>query len=227
MDTRDERANYRLWYFEKAGDFYKIKSKACGRCLSRAFESDKHSAFTFMANDVQDGQENNRLWYLEKLGEFYKIKNKFSGTYLSSTSETVNTSGFLTSDEQDDKINYRLWYFQKVEELGKTKDKSTETCSDNCESEKGNYKKNIQEEQTKYKMLYVGGCGPCITPVNTYGTGQREGNLEAESSKFALFRTSFLDGAAYSLVPEFIRDAMASRGYLRASTIVSTIVQGV
>lgn len=223
MDAQGEHTKYRIWYFEKAGEFYKIKSKASETCLSGAFETDKGRVFMVM--EAQDGQENKRLWSLEKSGEFYKIKNNFSGTCLSNSFETDINIPFLTVDTQDDNASYRLWYFEKAEALGKDKNKSSGTCSDSCEPEKDNSRKNVQEEQAKNTMWYAGGCGPCVTPVSTYATGQ-EDVTETEIDRYTLFSTSFLSGAAYSLVPEIVRDLLVSRGYHGVSNAVATIVQG-
>lgn len=226
-DTQDEHTSNRLWYFEKTGDFYKIKNKANGNCLSSdVSEIDRNNVF--MGLDTQDEHTNNRLWYLEKVEGFYKIKNKFNGTCLSSGSafETASNNICLTVDAQDEHTNYRLWYFENAGELGQTKNESCGTCSDRCESEKDNDKKNVQGEQAKSTMWYAGGCGPCATPANAYATGQSEDGVEIEVDSYTLFKTSFLSGAAYSLVPEIVRDALVSRGYSRVSNVVATIVQG-
>jgi hypothetical protein len=223
MDAQDEHANYRLWYFEKAGEFYKIKSKSSENCLSSAYETDKDRVFMVMDTQAQDEQEHNRLWYFEKTREFYKIKNKFSGAFLSSV--TTNGSPFLAVDTQDDHANYRLWYFEKAGELDNVKNNSSAKCLDSCESEKDNYRKSVQGEQAKHKMSYVGGCGPCAPLTNTYATGQRGDNAETEIDRYTLFSSSFLSGAVYSLVPEIVRDALESRGCPRASAI-AILVQG-
>jgi hypothetical protein len=114
----------------------------------------------------------------------------------------------------------------------KTKKKSTEKCEDNCESETSNgtvtVRGDSQDERAKNRIWYDGGCckGGCTTPANTYATGQRESDTETEIDRYTLFRSSFLSGAAYSLVPEIVRDSLESRGYLRASNIVATLIQG-
>lgn len=70
-DAHDDQKNYQLWYFEKAEELYKIKSKASGNFINSAFTTTTDSVF--LSVDAQDEQENNQLWYLEKNREFYKI----------------------------------------------------------------------------------------------------------------------------------------------------------
>ncbi len=43
---------------------------------------------------------------------------------------------------------------------------------------------------------------------------------------YELFGNSFLSGAAYSLIPEIIREALVSRGHQNASNITAMIIQG-
>lgn len=113
-----------------------------------------------------------------------------------------------------------------------TKKKSSEKCLDNCESETDNgtaaMRMDSQDKRIKNRIWYDGGCckGGCTTQPNTYATGQREDDTEIEIDRYQLFTSSFLSGAAYSLVPEIIRDALESRGYPRTSNIVATIILG-
>lgn len=119
-------------------------------------------------------------------------------------------------------------------QICKTKKKSTEKCEDNCESETSNgttvMRGDGQDERAKNRIWYDGGCckGGCTTQPNTYATGQREDDtdIEIEIDRYQLFTSSFLSGAAYSLVPEIVRDGLESRGYPRASNIVATIILG-
>lgn len=219
-DARDHK-NYQLWYFEKAGECYKIKSKSSGNYLSSACKTTTDSVW--LSVDAQDEQENNQLWYFEKTREFYKIKNKSNGNYLSSVFETTNSCVFLAAEALDEKEAGRLWYFEKTEELSKSKNNTSRACSDSCEPEANNRRKNTQEEQTKNTMWYAGGCGPCGMPANTYATDQRVNDVETEIDKYTLLSTSFLSGAAYSLVPEIVTDVLTSRGYPRASTVVGRL----
>ena len=110
-------------------------------------------------------------------------------------------------------------------QICKTKKKSSAKCQDSCESEKDNGRESVQGEQAKHNMSYVVGCGPCVTPANTYAIGQIEGDAKTEIDRYTLLSSSFLNGAAYSLFPEIVRDALESRGYPRAS-VIATIIQG-
>lgn len=118
-------------------------------------------------------------------------------------------------------------------QISKTKKKSREEKRlDNCKSGTNNsvttMRSDGQDERTKNRIWYDGGCckGGCTTPANTYATDQREANVETGIDRYKLFRSSFLSGAVYSLVPEIVRDSLESRGYAGASNIVATIIQG-
>lgn len=112
------------------------------------------------------------------------------------------------------------------EKSTKTRNKYGEDCLNSCKSEiKSNIsptRKDALDERTKHKVLYVGGC--ICAPINT-PTGQ--GEIDGEISRWHLFSSSFLSGAAYTIFPEISRDILESRGYSsRASNIVAMMIQG-
>lgn len=224
IDEQNKHTTYQLWYFEKVGEFYKIRSKANKTCLSGTFETNKGKVFILTDEQEQGEQENKHLWSLKKFGEFYKIKNKLNGAYLSDSSEISNHTPILGINEQDDNTSYSLWYFEKAGGI-KTENKSSKAYSDSYEFERDNYRKSIQGEQEKNTIWYDGGCGPCATPTNTYSIGL-EGVKEEEIDKYELFNTSVLRGAAYTLVPEIMRDTLVSKGYPQMSNVAATMIQG-
>ena len=88
---------------------------------------------------------------------------------------------------------------------------------------------DIQNKQARQRLLYDGGCckGACTSHTsqpNAYPITQK--GHDAEIDKYQLFRSSFLSGAAYSLLPEIFRDILDSKGYFQTSDIVATIIQG-
>jgi hypothetical protein len=112
----------------------------------------------------------------------------------------------------------------------KKKDKNSENCKGDCETKDTNctsaLKKDVQNKKTNNRIWYDGGCckGGCSTQVNTYPVSQK-GYYE-NIGRYKLFRSSFLNGAAYTLVPEICRDVLEYKGYSRASKLVPTLVQG-
>ncbi|MBY0273677.1 MAG: hypothetical protein K2X02_09800 [Alphaproteobacteria bacterium] len=115
-----------------------------------------------------------------------------------------------------------------IEKRQTAKNKNGKKCLDNCgDKSDGNIiaKKDSQDKNASNRLWYDGRCcsGGCSTQVNTHPTSQ--GEHDEEISRYKIFSSSFINGAAYTLVPELIRDALEFKGYSRASNIVSTIVQ--
>lgn len=110
----------------------------------------------------------------------------------------------------------------------KPKKKTNKKCLNNCENKTDGdtvAKEDSQVKNARNRLWYDGGCctGGCATQVNTYPTGQ--GEYDEEISRYKIFSSSFINGAAYTFLPELIRDVLEFRGYSRASNIVPTIVQ--
>lgn len=108
--------------------------------------------------------------------------------------------------------------------------KNKKKCPSDCE-DKIDKKSIVKDEVKKDKnasnrLWYDGGCctGGCSTQVNTYPTSQ--GEYDEEIGRYKIFYSSFLNGAAYTLLPELIRDTLEFRGYSRVSNAVATIAQG-
>lgn len=101
--------------------------------------------------------------------------------------------------------------------------KRSEDCLNSRGSEiKNNISSSGRDVRDEHKVLYVGGC-ICAPPINT-STGQ--GEIDEEISRGHLFSSSFLSGAAYTVLPEISRDILEPRGYSRASNIVAMMIQG-
>jgi hypothetical protein len=107
--------------------------------------------------------------------------------------------------------------------------KNKKKCPSDCEDKVDNkslIKREGKDKNASNRLWYDGGCctGGCSTQVNTYPTSQ--GEYDEEIGRYNIFYSSFLNGAAYTLLPELIRDTLEFRGYSRVSNVVATIVQG-
>jgi hypothetical protein len=107
--------------------------------------------------------------------------------------------------------------------------KNKKKCPSDCEDKIDNrsiIKGEIKDKNASNRFWYDGGCctGGCSTQVNTYPISQ--GEYDEGIGRYKIFHLSFLNGAAYTLLPELIRDTLEFRGYSRISNVVATIVQG-
>jgi len=231
--------------FPKEGALYRIKSQYGNdgkgiNCLN-SWGIDKGKGRSGVATCDHGKHASHQLWYFEKDGEyqgikFYKIKNKHSENNLYSWGglgkDAVGMSTF-----SDDGYPNGLWYFEKSGDLYRIKSFRNQfdngdclgfnslcgfKCSASADTGQGTIGMQTCKAPNSHELWYL----EKDEKFNPKPTLARLDKLEKFNGQLELFGSSFVSGAAYSLIPEVIRDGIEFSGYPRYANIAATVIQG-
>ena len=198
----------------KQGQYYKIRNKFSDTCLNNRGDRENGQGSVTMQICAKDQDASHRLWRFEEDGQYYEIKNKFSENCLNNWGGQAIGVGQVTMQTcaQDQDVCHRLWYFEKDGQYYKIRNKCSENCVDSGGRAIGQGTAAMQlcakDQDADQRLWYFEKDGPHSPP-----TGLK------------LLGYSFLNGAAYSLFPEIVRDVLDFRGYSGVSNIAATLVQ--
>lgn len=205
------------------GNLYKIINRNSENCLNTYGNKTGRNAIG-MQECLQNRFENHRLWSFKKVGEFYNIINEYNGNCLNTHGIGSGKNTVMERCLQDS----NLWSIKKVGNFYNIIKNDTGHCLNAYGAittgiNTIGMEKCLQNQFENHRLWSIEKVGDfyqrtCPPQLRIY---------EKQLYRYELFGSSFISGAVDSLIPEFSRDFLVSRGYtIQQSNIAATVIQG-